>query len=174
MGTINHRKLVQELYDKRILHNLLGVKPQLPITSANGTAPKSNGPKPPSSHSQTAAASSIKSAWQEADREPDSPRKRRHDLDDDEEQGRYTIGRQQPPSKRQKTGSRKDAHVTFMTDEDESQSEDEKEDLQYGSEIEIIERPTSTRSTSSKDIEKADNRRSYWLSKGVGIEGSSA
>ncbi|KAG6839850.1 hypothetical protein C0991_011086, partial [Blastosporella zonata] len=166
--TINHRKLVQELYDKRVLHNLLGVKPQPAVTVANGSASKNKGAKSLSSNTE---AASVKSAWQEADREPESHHKRHHEADEDDEEGRYTIGRQQPPSKRQRTGSRRDTHVTFTTDED-SQSEDEKEDLGYGSDIEIIERPTSARSSTSKDPEKADKRRSYWLSKGVGIENS--
>ncbi|KAG6915743.1 hypothetical protein DXG01_010040 [Tephrocybe rancida] len=172
--TINHRKLVQELYDRRVLHNLLDVKPQPPpVTVANGSAPISNGVGSLSSSNTHAASNSVKSAWQEADKEPEHPHKRRHDPDDDDEEGRYKIGRHQPPSKRQRTGNMKDSHVTFTTDED-SASEDEKEELHYGSDIEVIEPPPmSGRSSSSRDTEKADKRRSYWLSKGVGIEDSS-
>ncbi|KAG6888367.1 hypothetical protein C0992_008669 [Termitomyces sp. T32_za158] len=167
--TINHRKLVQEVYDKRVLHNLLNVQAQ-PVV-VNGSTPKGNGTAKPSSTSTGEAANSVKSAWAEADNEDVNSHKRQHNAtDEEEEEGRYRIGRQQPPTKRRRTGSRKDAHITFTTDE-ETLSEDEKEDLHYESDIEIIE-GKATRPPSSRDSEKADKRRSYWLSKAIGIGSS--
>lgn len=150
-----------------MLHNLLGVQAK-PVVM-NGSLPERNGVAKASSKSTSEAANSVKSAWAEADNEDANSHKRRHDAaeEEEEEEGRYRIGRQQPPSKRQRTGSGKDAHITFMTDE-ETLSEDEKEDLHYGSDIEIIEGP-SMRPPSSRDSGKADKRRSYWLSKGIGI-----
>ncbi|KAG6885875.1 hypothetical protein C0993_008394 [Termitomyces sp. T159_Od127] len=144
--TINHRKLVQEVYDKRVLHNLLNLQAK-PVV-VNGSVPERNGVAKLLSMSTGEAAYSVKSAWAEADNEDAYSHKRRHDAVDEEEEGRYRIGRQQPP-KRQRTGGRKDAHITFTTDE-ETLSEDEKEDLHYGSDIEIIEGP-STRPPSSRD-----------------------
>ncbi|TFK68303.1 hypothetical protein BDN72DRAFT_960372 [Pluteus cervinus] len=66
--TINHRKLVQELYDQRILHSILGVAPRPRPSSVevevDGDRTPRAGPSKSTSH---AGAQSVESAWREAD-----------------------------------------------------------------------------------------------------------
>ncbi|KAF8077561.1 hypothetical protein FPV67DRAFT_1684010, partial [Lyophyllum atratum] len=167
--TINHRKLVQELYDKRVLHNLLGVKPQPVIGNCNDLKilGASNGSAKPPSSSNSREAKSVKTAWQEADVEHEDGHHKRHrevDLDEDEE-GRYSIGRQQPPKKRRRKGNLTDTHTVFTTDDDDDHSvisEDDEEEAHYASDV--------GSSRSRRDPEKTDKRRSYWLSKAIGID----
>ncbi|KAG5634891.1 hypothetical protein H0H81_000408 [Sphagnurus paluster] len=183
--TINHRKLVQELYDKRILHNMLGIMPKPVVT--NGHAPpatnngngRAGGSGKPSSSVTRANANSVNSAWRAADAEHEDSYKRHREIisvedDDDDEEGRYHIGRE-PPHKRQKTGKQRDAHTVFTTDEDEDslsncvESEEEEEEAHYASDVDV-----GLSNSRPSNPEKADKRRSYWLSKGLGMEGSSS
>ncbi|RDB22215.1 Poly(A) RNA polymerase cid14 [Hypsizygus marmoreus] len=173
--TINHRKLVQEVYDKRILHNILGVKPQPSIGTPDSKKKPTNGSgsSKPSSLA-IRGASSVKTAWHEAEAEPElfdeNDHKRRRDEDDDE--GRYKINRQQPPKKRRRTGRVHDNHTVFTTDEDEDEEgvdeegDSEVEDAHYASD-------DGGSSRTPRDQEKADKRRSYWLSKAIGMDDGS-
>lgn len=123
--TINRRRVVQEVYDKRVLHRLVGVAPRTTVVQdvshLNGTA-RSNG----------SGASAVQSAWEPTDRpresdgggvsrKPDSAAKGQTreiiDVDADVEESRYGI----PPRKRRKMS---ETPIVFTTDSDEA-SEDE-------------------------------------------------
>ena len=93
----------------------------------------------------------------------------------EEEEGRYGIGAQeQPPNKRRRTSTAKDPHTVFTTDD-----EDEEEGLivnTFTDEGESLEEYESDGADEARDS-KAAQRRSYWLSKGVGtgsIDGDSS
>jgi len=152
---INHRRIVQEVYDKRTLHNLLGIKPR-PVVVSHAT-------NEVDSHS-AGTVSRVWNAPEDDDEDhfvPDS-RSRRHASDDDDEGGRYAIGKQ-PPNKRRKIDADGPV-VSFTTDESEAEDETNSDadslmeeegeyDLDFG-EFKI---------KGSASVEK----RSYWLSKGV-------
>jgi non-canonical poly(A) RNA polymerase PAPD5/7 len=116
---------VQEIYDKRILHRLVGVPPRATdvqdVSSLNGTA-RSNG----------SGASAVQSAWEPTDRsresdgggvsrkpEPAAKGQTREIIvvDADVEESRYGI----PPRKRRKLS---ETPIEFTTDSDDA-SEDE-------------------------------------------------
>ncbi|KAF8646922.1 hypothetical protein AX16_007014 [Volvariella volvacea WC 439] len=159
-STVNHRRLVQELYDMRTLHNLLGVKPvaEVVVAANDGPSPKETRP-----HTQ-AAQDVVQTAWQEAEGEADARHDRRGEESSDEE-GRYDIGRQ-PARKRQNVGD-KPAPTVFTTD-DEEESDD-------GLVLNVIDGASEEEAgyasgdgLSSRRNKEAE-RRDYWLSKGLGF-----
>ncbi|KAI8989833.1 hypothetical protein BD414DRAFT_414259 [Trametes punicea] len=112
--TINHRRVVQEVYDCQVLHRMLGITPK-----ASFAAPKieTNGT------SRTREEASVKSAWGEADIEGESGDEGDDALEDMVE-SRYEIdSRRQPPRKRRRTGTRADEgvtmHTVYTTDDDD-------------------------------------------------------
>ena len=168
--TINHRKLVQELHDRRTLHNIVGVRPVPTVVKSSEREPD----RKESSSSKSRSSRAVESAWDiedvshDSDHEEYSSRSRRHRPSADEEGGRYDIGRQ-PPKKRRKTGRGGDAHtVVFIDDDDDDDDQrraDEAEEDEYmSSESGDERRPSLSRRSSAK----ADHKRSYWLSKGIG------
>jgi non-canonical poly(A) RNA polymerase PAPD5/7 len=144
------------------LHILLGRKPQ----PTGGKRKETGGNGNPSSSSSSGAAKSVQLAWQEADYDDNQydRRRGRHATGDEEEEGRYDISRQQPPSKRRKTGRPQDFHTIFTTDDEDELivGDTADEDAHYASDG-VLE------NSASRDPEKADKRRSYWLSKGIGL-----
>lgn len=160
---------MQEIYDKKTLHTLLGRKPQPSVVNGAGSKndPKGNGNLPSSS----SGAKSVQSAWKEADPGSDhddghhSRRRSRHTNGEDEEEGRYDISRQQPPLKRRKIGKVQDAHTVFTTDDEE----DELIGDDTAGEEEHYTSDGALEKLASRDPEKVDKRRSYWLSKGIGL-----
>lgn len=152
--TINHRKLVQELYDRQIIHRIAGV------------APLCRSPPPP----EPSASHIVAKAKHD---EPDSDREddyRGHGQPPaDDEGGRYAIERQ-PPRKRRRTERSEAEHSVYFVDDDddtEGARQDEIEDGEYLSDASVEER-RSMRTDSSKN----EKTRSYWLSKGLGMEGA--
>ncbi|CAA7271029.1 unnamed protein product [Cyclocybe aegerita] len=159
--TINHRRLVQELYDRRTLHNTLGVKPKPAVVDDHSSR---RGDHEEESSSRSKASRAVDSAWEDA-REDVQSEHREHSLDDYDEEGRYAIGRQ-PPKKRRKTGRASDAHTVVFIDDFE---EDEVEEGEYMSDkldADAVGRPSQPRAAGKSP--KNDERRSYWLSKGNG------
>ncbi|KAH9079320.1 hypothetical protein EDB83DRAFT_2540005 [Lactarius deliciosus] len=117
---INRRRVVQEVYDKRVLHRLVGVTPRATVVQ---DVPRLN-----------VGASAVQSAWEPTDRsresdgggvgrKPDSAAKEQTreiiDVDADIEESRYGI----PPRKRQKMGQRSETPIEFTTDSDEEASD---------------------------------------------------
>lgn len=173
--TINHRKLVQELYDRRTLHNIVGVRP-LPAIVKEISFRKLHQKEP--SVSKSKASRAVESIWDtedlsyDFDHEEFSSSGHRHRRAADEERGRYDIGLQ-PSRKKRKTGRESDAHkVVFVDDDDydendeERRADDEEEEeyMSLESESDDERRPSLSRRSSAK----SDHRRSYWLSKGIG------
>ena len=122
LQTINHRKLVQELYDQRVLHSILGINPLPAIVKHDQSDDKIC--QSPSSKRQ--ASKVVEDAWEEMRRTRDytyeRSRQQHHRISDDyEEDGRYDIERH-PPKKRRKTGRGIDDHhhnhVVFVDDDE--------------------------------------------------------
>ncbi|KAH7929632.1 hypothetical protein BV22DRAFT_1056505 [Leucogyrophana mollusca] len=170
--TINNRLLLQEVYDQRSLHRLLGVVPKAAVVPAIVPIDEN---KNENTHSQsTRGATIIENAWSEADMELESGEERHtngvhRDEQEGEETGRYHI-EERRPSKRRKEGSWKDEHpMVFTTDDEDDEpheySEDEAEYQAYDIRDKLLE---DDESDSSERKSRMSRRRSYWLSKGIG------
>ncbi|KAF9242103.1 hypothetical protein BU15DRAFT_87016 [Melanogaster broomeanus] len=86
--TINNRLLLQEVYDKRLLHQLLGVSPQASVVAADVPANHQ------SQEMSLRGASSVQEAWDEVDTVPESDDNHRDHVtkyEDSDETGRYHI-----------------------------------------------------------------------------------
>ncbi|TFK22958.1 hypothetical protein FA15DRAFT_670964 [Coprinopsis marcescibilis] len=192
--TLNHRKLVQELYNRRTLHDILRVKPAPTIdhnANSNGASSSSkkksknkNSSPPPSSKElrikgvgskQHDGVIDLTSYDSDTNKEEPGSRQRNRrpygdEGDDEEASGRYDIV--QPPRKRQRTGKPKDDYHTaiFVTDDDEDEEDD---GLVIGG-LDVEEDEQESRYNrkpvvrDAVQLEKADRTRSYWLSKGIG------
>jgi len=183
--TINHRRLIQEVYDDRTLHRMLGVEPRKTVIPAPAADSRRtiNFQSESSRNSHAKSGQVVKEIFEEADMEMDSDieeleKPERHSKRRDrseEEEGRYGISaHERPPSKRRRTGTVKDTHTVFTTDDEE-----EEEGLIVNAitdEGESLEEYESDGTEEARDS-KAARRRSYWLSKGVGtgaIDGDSS
>jgi len=161
--TLSHRKLVQELYDSRILHKMLGVDTEVRRAPqvVNGV---SNGVNDDRKYSRE-AQNAVHSAWTSEDRQlsDDDEGGRRAEDGEEVEEGRYDIP---PPKKRRKTGrSDKHEHTVVYV----SGSEDEREDEAYRAvTIEVEREQDGERKSERRDTA---SKRSYWLSKGIGLGG---
>ncbi|TFY80031.1 hypothetical protein EWM64_g3977 [Hericium alpestre] len=194
--SINRRRLIQEIYDKRVLHRLLGVSPKATVvhdrSSANGSS---------TSRKNGASASGVQSVWEKADGlregrslfglQSPSPPSRKHDIIDvdaldSEEESRYAM----PPKKRQRVGNSRDTHTVFTTDEedtdddkpdiyihtigdddDDSLAEEEEEYARAdsGSESGEVEAADGLkrREVKTNGASVTDKKRAYWASKGI-------
>lgn len=213
--TLNHRRLVQELYDKQVLHRIVGVKPQAGSDkkggSSKGGSVSSSSTAPVvvngHSHRDSAASSSktraskaaVDSAWdgqrganyydgeddEEGDYDFDSRRRSADQSFDNDEGGRYDIGRQ-PLKKRRRTGRAEDAPtVYFEEDEDTEEAahgagREDSDDSESGdSDAEVLhiagasarEKEKERSREGARDSERSSSRRAYWLAKSAGIEG---
>lgn len=173
---------MQEAYEKRVLHRLVGVPPRATVAQdvsrLNGTA-RSNG----------SGASAVQSAWEPTDRsresdgggvsrKPDSAAKGQTreiiDVDADAEESRYGI----PPRKRQKMGQRSKTPIEFTTDSDDA-SEDEVVVLECneargecGDGVEMeTEGGTETEVGSRGGRVKINRKRAFWASKSGTVTG---
>ncbi|KAL0057784.1 hypothetical protein AAF712_015568 [Marasmius tenuissimus] len=184
---INQRRVVQEVYDQRVLHKMLGVDPRpVVVTMTMGgdddeetTSGRSGRNRNGSSEART-VAKTVWSVSSGSDTESGddgdvvylgSKRKDKEDgeVDEDEDEGRYGIGAAKPPpAKRQKTGPGpgKEVPVYFVDGDSEGASEEEDEDsvvLDEEAEYDLEEREKPASQSNDRD-----KRRSYWLSKGIG------
>jgi non-canonical poly(A) RNA polymerase PAPD5/7 len=150
------------VYDKGLLHQLLGVSPKASVVTVDM----------PANHQiqerSLAGASSVQEAWDEADMVLESDEDRRDRVtkhEDSDETGRYHIRERRPTRQGRSNGTEIfDSLATYTTDEEEEEeelSEDELEHRAYD-----IESGDERRSRMSR-------RRSYWLSKGIGPEQAS-
>ena len=176
LQTINHRKLVQELYDQRILHSILGVQP-LPTVVKHVEFDKK------SINSPSSKRQAVDDAWEERRRnreyaydESSSSRQHHHRVANDvDEGGRYDIGRH-PPKKRRKTGRAiDDNHPVIFVDDDDEEERLEYDDDEYYYSAEDDKYDDDRHHKRDFEDHKSypenprnDRRRSYWLSKGVG------
>ncbi|KAI0748435.1 hypothetical protein C8Q80DRAFT_1104159 [Daedaleopsis nitida] len=159
--TINHRRVVQEVYDRQVLHRMLGVCPKASLAVDVGA--NSNGA------SRTAEAASVASAWGVADTSLETASE---GYEEDEVESRYEIeSRKQPPRKRRRMGTRADQditlHTVYTTDEDEDghsgmhQPHGDVDDISEEEEYDL------SALDAKSDEGRAASRRSYWLSKGM-------
>lgn len=173
--TINHRRLVQELYDDRTLHKIVGVKPK-PIVKHAEDIIHSGASRPELKIKGSSSAVKATRSHDDNPLEEDADGDEAHDRamrqlegDDEDEDGRYNIG--QPPRKRQKTGGMGDYHTVFVTDDDEAESG------QCTSDEDEVRPPKEKPRSASKgrpprkslDSEEVARNRDYWLSKGIGF-----
>lgn len=129
----------------------------------------------------------MQSAWEHDDAEPDSPRKR--EAEPEEEESRYGIDKRQPPTKRRRMGTQMDAHTVYTTDEDDEDEDEDDDEDGNGDGDEPEEGELLVHTVGDSDSEtarhedeydtsiaetkesRAERRRSYWLSKsGGGID----
>ncbi|KAF8884822.1 hypothetical protein BD779DRAFT_1535701 [Infundibulicybe gibba] len=154
--TINHRKLVQEVYDKRTLHNILGLTVPVILDDTH---------KAPLASSSSRGTQSVQAAWREAeadghsDHESHDDRHRSRRFDEMDGGGRYNINKRS--RKRRRAARYDDDYEVYPTTDDEDHPRrprttpngiSETEDGEYLSDGTIDSR--------------TDRRRSYWLSKG--------
>jgi len=171
--TINRRRIVQEVYDKRVLHRLVGVPPgatvMQDVSRPDGTV-RSNG----------SGASAVQSAWEPTDRsresdgggvsqKPDFAKKRQRrdreiiDVDADVEGSRYGI----PPWRRQPS----ETPMEFTTDSDE-ESEDEVVVLECTEGGDEVEARTEVGSKGrGQGRVKINRKREFWASKSGTLTG---
>ncbi|KAL6301856.1 hypothetical protein BKA93DRAFT_796171 [Sparassis latifolia] len=160
--TINHRRLVQEVYDCGVLHRMLGLTPQATL------APKVSRPEP-NGKSRASQKESVQTAWEEADMELESDEERDGKVSD--EDSRYDIdNRVQPPKKRQRVGKQQDMHTVYTTDEEDEDGEilDDGEDGLSREELEYDLSGLQEDEVGRK-LEAQERRRSYWISKGLDV-----
>ncbi|EIW84734.1 hypothetical protein CONPUDRAFT_47123 [Coniophora puteana RWD-64-598 SS2] len=176
--TINNRRLLQEVYDDRALHELLGVSPK-PSVSMDTTASRNNKRQGESSRR---GAASVEEAWGEAeidfvgedavegieDGAGEDDEDGEDDDDDDDDEGRYGI------QKRKSRPHQPD--IVFISDEDDHTSGLSAEEAEYargapdldsGSDSDSDGGRSSVKGRESAKVERASARRSYWLAKGV-------
>lgn len=145
--TINRRKLVQELYEKRTLHRLLNVQPRAGVVLHDLSNEPESSRTPLASSSQTvepAPKDKDNTHGKKRKREDEPSPTRKHSVvkkqevvgedeeddmeekdaeDEEEEESRYGI----PPKKRRRTSISQDVHDVFTSDEDGSDEVDEDE-----------------------------------------------
>ena len=167
LQTINHRKLVQELYDQRVLHSIVGVKPLPSIVKHIEYNKKTS--QSPSSKRQA-----VEDAWEERRRnreyaydESAGSQQRHRVANDSEEGGRYDIERHLT-KKRRKTSREIDKHPVIFVDDDEEEEHRGYHGNDYSEDDEYDDRHERGFNKSYPEIPRNDRRRSYWLSKGIG------
>ncbi|KAF7799612.1 hypothetical protein EIP86_010850 [Pleurotus ostreatoroseus] len=180
--TINQRRLVQEVYDQRVLHRILGVEPTVPTVSSGPFTDKRNGRK-----RSREGAESVKSAWEEADMELSTS-------DDDkrsanEEESRYDIETRLPPKKRMRKGTKIDTHI-YISDDDDDAGDGDVDDtalvvhtLQDSDDDRAVVADNDSEQEAAYDTggsdgeaaapdgraERKQRTRSFWLSKGIAM-----
>nr|VWP00205.1 2-oxoisovalerate dehydrogenase subunit alpha (EC (Branched-chain alpha-keto acid dehydrogenase E1 component alpha chain) [Ganoderma boninense] len=152
----------EEVYDRQILHRVLGLVPQPPLSVQDTTSGRA---------SRTAEAESVEDAhaWEEADMDTSD-----HSEAEAVAESRYDIeSRKQPPRKRRRTGTRADediTHTVYTTDEEEDGYVASHQPLDAADGITEEEEEYAVSAVDGADQErgggKAD-KRSYWLSKGL-------
>ena len=119
--------MVQELYDRGILHRMLGVTPQASISQKRAQEPSG------ARTSTAAERASVASAWgggeENMDLGTDEEDDRQAEKDSDVEESRYKLGkRQSHPTKRRRMGNARDAHTVYTSDDDDDDEADGKDD----------------------------------------------
>ena len=179
--TINHRRLIREVYDDRTLHRMLGVEPRKTTVPAQvlDSKRKINFQSEPSRNRRTQskpAARAVEEIFEEADMDMDSDIEEQEKLErhhkrrdhSDDEKGRYGIAaRDPPPNKQRKLEKVQDTHAVFTTDDEE---EEEGEVMNTNTDEDSLEEYESdgAEMVQGSKLVRQEMRRSYWLSKGIG------
>ncbi|PCH37934.1 hypothetical protein WOLCODRAFT_148891 [Wolfiporia cocos MD-104 SS10] len=155
--TINHRRLVQEVYNRKVLHQMLGITPQ---TGLSAKAPPSSEPKGKGRINKER----VKSAWEDTETDMKLGSEARNDKNAAvrvREEDRYQLEKRlQPPRKRRRLDRESDGHAVFTTDDEDRES---REYEAYGVDPESEEdgRSSAFKPRGSRRRDKQD----YWLSK---------
>jgi len=154
--TINHRRLVGEVYNKGVLHNILGVKPkaQVVVKELDGESYRDKHSRSPSLGLKNKYSPRKDSGGNDASLTQDISDLTHRNNHDPEESAKYDIGKQ-PPKKRRRMGREEDKHTVFIVDDEDgsrSDSADVAEAKEYG-----------------RSMADTDAKRSYWLSKARGL-----
>jgi hypothetical protein len=147
---------VQELYDKRVLHRILCVKPKGTVTHVADDARRQR-PRPQESPSSIKNSGIVESAWNvsscdEAEYGSDyNKRRRRYSSGREDEGGRYDIGRRS-----HKRSKKEDPGAVYVAYDDE----DEVEQGEYARPSELDNDHTARQAKGN-----TDKKRLYWLAK---------
>jgi len=147
--TINNRRLLEEVYEKRTLHKLLRISPQASVVTADVPIDDED------------EKGRVREGWN-GDVELEFDDDARHEVVEEgnpDDSGRYEIqARGSMQSGRTNGTGQIDSVTTYTTDEDDL-SEDGLEDEAY-----------DVAGSDDDDVHKSrmSRRRSYWLSKGIG------
>ncbi|KAK7034747.1 hypothetical protein VNI00_012154 [Paramarasmius palmivorus] len=178
MNIINHRRIVQEVYDKRTLHRMLGVAPRPTVVMAppdpspsekpvNGVAKKPYIIDSDSSEDQDESedeevtylgSKSAPANGRKNSRANGSGKRKDRDNEDEEEEGRYAIGKKRG----QGSGTRSQPLYYVGSDSDDDASVTLNEEAHYA--LNEEEQTQSKKPPSQSN----DKKRSFWLSKGIG------
>lgn len=157
------------------MHKVLNVHPAVPVTVATDNSRMNGRPTPTPSKAETRSAGvkrahndAIKEATYDPDDSDDPSRTiksfgRRDDEGDEDDEGRYGIGRR-PPKKRRRTGKDIDSHTVVFVDGDEHEEGEYASDDSLDEPILTSGKKTTRSAPNGSD--KAEERRSFWLSKG--------
>ncbi|KAG2357091.1 hypothetical protein BDR07DRAFT_1298717 [Suillus spraguei] len=154
--TLNNRLLIQEVYDQRSLHKLLGTSPKPCIVVADvlETAAQDKSSMTASRTTRTQERS-VDTMLETDDESP--PREPSSSRQDNDELGKYHIEKRRAVQRHE--ASQSDEEPEFTADEDDSLDEEEvsyKMGLNDGA-------------FGDKMQSRMSRRRSYWLSKGIGV-----
>lgn len=153
---------MQELYEKRLLHRILGVVPKISTTAVVHHAEvRERSISPQNSRV-------IESAWTNGQLKDGSDHEddyhRRHSNSYEQDGGRYDIGRH--PSKKRRKAQRSEEHsIYFVTDRDSRDDLSEGELYDDGGEV-----YDGNRSRQANGISR-DTRRNFWLGKAIDMGG---
>ncbi|KAG7092965.1 hypothetical protein E1B28_009266 [Marasmius oreades] len=179
---INQRRVVQEVYDQRTLHKALGVNPRPVVvtttTSTTRNGDEINGEANLVGQSARAVATKVWSVSSDSDDDDIVylGSSKGTAKEEDEEGGRYDIGRRssQPPKKRKKLGN-SHSRMVFVIDEDADADDGESVNLDSDAEYDLQFDPAEGDIPGSKppssQTQTNGDKRSYWLSKGIGPGG---
>lgn len=156
--------MVQELYDKRVLHRLLCVKPKATEIYDMDEARR---PKPRAQESASSGKKNsdvVESAWNITSRNEaeygHKKRRRRYSSGLEDEGGRYDIGRQSLQKR-----SRKGAGTVYVAYDDEGSDQDKLEEGEYSRKSEVNSHVVQ------QARENTDRKRLYWLAKAASFGG---
>ncbi|KAG1756907.1 uncharacterized protein EDB91DRAFT_1095130 [Suillus paluster] len=153
--TVNNRLLLQEVYDQRSLHKLLGTSPMPHVVVASVLDTATHG-RPSTAVASTESWDRSVDMTLETDEEslPQEPSGSRQDND---ELGKYHIEKRRTLQKHRASQSDQQPEV-FTADEEDSVDEEEA----------VYEMGLDDGFSGDETRSRMSRRRSYWLSKGIG------
>ncbi|KAK0482644.1 hypothetical protein IW261DRAFT_1333624 [Armillaria novae-zelandiae] len=162
--TINHRKVVQEVYDSGDLHRIVGQKPLPQVFDG-----RSDGVKNGSDSSKNIHEMNMDLAT-DSEQEKETKKRRRED-DDESDGGRYDIVKEPPKKRRRKRAPadfrglhRHNGTQDGLFTADEDSLAEEEAEYATGSPNHLADKESIRKA----DVQDRDRKRSYWLSKGIG------
>jgi len=155
---VNNRILLREVYDKRLLHDLLGIAPiPLVVVPAIPNTTTTQGKSPTTVAIIRDGSLDREKLLETIDESlPHQPRSPGQDSD---ESGKYDIKKRRTSHRHRASHSPRQPE--FFTTDDEDSVDEEEDSYEVGVDDSFSDDESRTRSRMSR-------RRSYWLSKGIG------